>query len=121
MLIDHDSATRDQAVTNIVAARKRKTRELRVFRVHRPNWQAEHLIDMISWCGQITEPPVDYQHLGSAPGTAQLPRHSQIVERCIMLVTEACQNVSDYENQHALIVSCQAARKGRKRSNTKAD
>ena len=58
MLADRDSATRNQAVTDILAARKRKVRELRVFRVPRLNWQAEHLIDMISWFGQITEPPV---------------------------------------------------------------
>ena len=37
-----DSAVRDQAVANILAARKRKARELLVFRVPRLNWQAEH-------------------------------------------------------------------------------
>ena len=58
MLTDCDSAVRDQDVTKILAARKRKARELRVFRVPRLNWQAEHLTDMISWCGQVTEPPV---------------------------------------------------------------
>ena len=58
MLTDPDSAVTDQAATKILAARKRKARELRVFRVPRLNWQAGHLTDMISWCGQITEPPV---------------------------------------------------------------
>ena len=58
MLTDRDSAVRDQAVTKILAERKRKARELRVFRVPRLNWQVEHRTNMISWCGQITEPPV---------------------------------------------------------------
>ena len=58
MLAYRDSATRDQVPTKILAARKHKARELRAFRVSRLNWQAEHLIDMISWYGQITEPPV---------------------------------------------------------------
>ena len=58
LLADRDSATGEQAVTKILTAKKRKARELRVFCVTRLNWQAEHLIDIISWCGQITEPPV---------------------------------------------------------------
>ena len=129
MLTDRDSAVRDQAVTKILAARKRKARELRVFRVPRLNWQTEHLADMISWGGQVTEPPVtklmsDNEITSARDRSLELPRfpyHSQSVERCVKLVTEACQNVCSYKNRYALMVSRQAARKGRKRSNTKAD
>ena len=58
MLADYDNTKRDDAATKTLAARKRKARELSVFRVLRLNWQAEHLTDMISWCGQVTKPPV---------------------------------------------------------------
>ena len=105
MLADRDSATRDQAVTKILAAGKRKARELRVFRVPRLNWQAEHLIDMISWCGQITELPVtklmsDNEITSAWDRPPELPsfQATQSVERCIKLVTEACKNVCGYEN-----------------------
>ena len=129
MLTDYDGAVRNQAVTKIMAARKRKARELRVFRVPHLNWQAEHFSDMISWSGHVTEPPVtklmsDAEITSARDQPLELPSfpcHSQSVERCVKLVTEACQSVCGYENRHALIVSRQAARKGRKRSNTKAD
>ena len=49
MLADYDNTARDHAATKILAARKGKARELRVFRVLRLDWQAEHLTDMISW------------------------------------------------------------------------
>ena len=58
MLTDRDSAMRDQAVAKILAPQKRKAREMLVFRVPRLNWQVKHRTNMISWCGQITEPPV---------------------------------------------------------------
>ena len=99
-----------------------------MFRVLRLNWQAEHLTDMISWCGQVTKPPVTTltsDQITSArdrpPELPSFPRHSQSVERCEKLVTKACQNGCGFENRHALKVSRQAARKGRKRSNIKAD
>ena len=129
MLVDRDSAVRDQAVSKILTARKSKSRALRVFRVPRLNWQAEHFTEMISWCGQVTEPPVTKQLSDTEIKTARdhplelpsFPCHSQSVERCVKLVTEACQAVYGYENRHSMIVSRQAARKGRKRSNNKAD
>ena len=106
MLADRDSAVRDQAVANILAARKRKARELRVFRVPCLNWQAEHLTDMISWCGPVTEPPVtkllsDSEVISARDQPLELPSfpcHSLSVERCVNLVTEACQSVCGYEN-----------------------
>ena len=83
---------------------------------------------MISWCGQITEPPVtkltsDNEITSAWDRPLDLPSFpaTHSVERCVKFVTEACQNICDYENRHALIALSQAARKGRKRSNTKAD
>ena len=84
---------------------------------------------MISWGGQVTEPPVtklmsDNEITSARDRSLELPRfsyHSQSVERCVKLMIEACQNVCSYKNRYALMVSRQAARKGRKRSNTKAD
>ena len=125
---NHDSAARDQAAAKILAARKRKAHELRMFRVPHLNWQAEHLTDMISWCGQITEPPVtklmSYNVITSAWDRhlelPSLPRHSQcgkVRKVCYRGMPEYC----DYENRHVLIVPRQAARKCRIRSNTKAD
>ena len=129
MLTDPDRAVRELAVTRILAARKQNVRQLRVFRVPCLNWRAEHFTDMISWCGRITEPPVTKDLSDSEITSARdqplelpgFPCHSQSVERCVKLVTEASQSVCGYENRHALIVSRQSARKARKEFNTKDD
>ena len=130
MLTDYNTVG-DQATTKILAARKRKARELSrpfpVFRVLRLNWQTAYLTDMISWCDQVTKSPVtklmsdnEIARVRDRPlELHSFPRQLQSAERCIELVTEACQNVRGYENRHVL--SRQAAWKGRKRLNTKAD
>ena len=128
MLTDRDSAVRDQAVTKILAERKRKACELRAFRVPRLNWQAKHRTDMFSCCGQVTKPPVsklmsENEVTGARDQPLELPSfpcHPLSMERFVKLVTEVCQNACVYENRYAQLVSRHAARKGRKRSNTKA-
>ena len=129
MLTDLHSAVREQAVTKILAERKRKACKLRTFRVPRLNWQVEHRTDMISCCGQVTEPPVtklmsENEITSARDQPLELPSfpcHPQSMERFVKLVIEVCQNACGYENRYALLVSRQAARKGQKRSNTKAD
>ena len=88
MLTDYDNTVRDQAATKILTARKRKARELWVFRVLRLNWQTEYLPDMISWCGQVTKPPVTNLMSENEITSARdrplelpsFPHHSQSVE-----------------------------------------
>ena len=119
MLVDNRKPIREKAVDKILAARKRWSHQSRVFRVPPLNWEAESYDEIVSLAGHVTEPPVTRQmteqELQSArddpPTLPEFPCHSQSVERCVKMVTEASRAVFGQERRHALILSRQAARK----------
>ena len=127
MLADTEKLVRDVAVDKILTARKRSV-EVRAFRVPKLNWDCQTYTDMISW-STFSEPPATRHMPDEVIASArdkplsfpEFPCHAQSIERCVKLVTEASSRVFGYERRHAFIVSRQAARRQRRNTNTKAD
>ena len=105
MLTDSRPNIRELAVRRIQNARKRVTTDdIRIFRVPKINFSAEDYTDLINWQScVITEPPMtlkysdgDLQNIITnkiIPNFEKFPCHTQAVERCVKLVTEASQKV----------------------------
>lgn len=102
MLGDDRESVRDLAYRRILTARNKKDMGLRTFKVPSFNFDAEDYTDIIIWQNhQLTEPPLTLNMTGEylkaiakiGIGTCQLikdfPCHTQAVERCVKLVTEA--------------------------------
>lgn len=102
MLADDREIIRDLAYRRIVKARTEKAAGLRMFKVPSFNFDAEDYTNIITWrdC-EITEPPLTLNisdedlkaivksGLGTYQNIKDFPCHTQAVERCIKLVTEA--------------------------------
>lgn len=102
MLGDDREFVRDLAYRRILKARTENVQGLRTFKVPSFNFEAEDYTDLITWreC-TITEPPLTLNisdedlktFVKSGFSTCQnvkdFPCHTQAVERCIKLVTEA--------------------------------
>lgn len=103
MIADDRKFIRELALRRILKCRKSsaKTEDVRIFRVNELNFDCEDYVDLIDWQNvSISEPPltmgISDENLTSMicviPDEIpllQFPCHSQAVERCIKLVTEA--------------------------------
>lgn len=103
MLTDSREYVRELAVRRIIKARQNKQPSTRIFKIPKLNFSALDYIDLIEWreyC--VTEPPITMsksyeelkemvhskiQHLG------QFPCHTQAVERCVKVITNASSKV----------------------------
>ncbi|CAG5020765.1 unnamed protein product [Parnassius apollo] len=102
MLGDDREIIRELACQQILKARAENDQGLRTFKVPPLNFDAEDYTDLIKWqdC-KITEPPLTYNlsdeflkeivkcGLRTCQSIKDFPCHTQAVERCIKLVTEA--------------------------------
>lgn len=105
MITDERREIRELGIRRIIKARKVQ-KGIRVFDVPPLNFSASDYIDMINWTDcEVTEPPVtrgisdqDLEILLSDITTPKLefprfPCHTQAVERCVKVVTEASTSV----------------------------
>lgn len=124
MLTDERPHIKELALRRILKARRNKKDGLRVFKVPKLNFDAEDYVDLINWndC-EITEPPLTMQissdQLESLirkedvlPITfGKFPCHTQAVERCVKLVTEAALKVCTEEARNGYILAKLDARR----------
>lgn len=102
MLGDDMESIRELAYQQISKARSENAPGLRTFKVPALNFDAEDYTKIITWQEfEITEPPLTSNlsdealksivksGLGTIQNTRNYPCHTQAVERCIKLVTEA--------------------------------
>lgn len=106
MLADERQEIRNLAYRRILKARLEKNYGLRKFKVPSLNFDAEDYTDLINWQDhQITEPPLTLNisneflenivenGLSTHHNIKDFPCHTQAVERCIKLVTDASSSV----------------------------
>lgn len=106
MLTDERQHVRELGLRRILKAREIKTKAIRHFKLPSLNFDAEDYINLIDWQNtEVTEPPItsnisteDLKEFIRSPDTPMLdfpkfPCHTQAVERCVKLVTEAAKSV----------------------------
>lgn len=114
MLLDDRDHIRELALRRIIKARKAVSpTKRRIFKTPKVNFSAEDYTELIVWheC-QITPPPV-LQHISinelrimvqdKTLEIVDFPCHTQSVERCVKLVTEASQSVADARSRDGFI------------------
>src|SRR6218665_2401516 len=103
---------RELALHRILKARNSKaTRTVRRFRVPQLNFEASDYTELINWTDEVTEPPVIMNISDKSIAEKETPSlffprfpcHTQAVERCIKLVTEASTAVSGKRNRDGFI------------------
>jgi len=93
------------------------------------NADAKSLIDLIDWCSGITEPPLSCslttaqikQFVDTPMIVADWPSHTQSVERCIKMVTEASGHVYSQDRREGYIRSQILSRELMSRNRSKKD
>ena len=103
MLTDVRPNIRELGLRQILKARKNALPSIRVFKVLSLNLSAKDYVDLIDWhaTGTINEPPMTFgiseeellqfinQKETPSVTFPRLPCHTQAVERCVKIVTEA--------------------------------
>lgn len=111
MLAETDKAKRSRAVDTTLQCRQQQSRsnEVRQFVVPSINYSATDYVDMIDW-KEVYEPPVtmklsdeELAKLRDIPLTLHYPNHTQIVERCIKLVSDASKAVYGFDARDGFI------------------
>lgn len=116
MIFDNRRPIRELGLRRIIEARRVKSNSVRVFKLPKLNFQAADYIDIIIWAeSQITPPPildnvsdkvlkemVEKERLNDIAIPA-FPCHTQAVERCVKLVTEASMAVAGPKARDGLI------------------
>ena len=126
MLCDEDADKRKNAINAILNIRHSKNSKIkmnkarnRVFKVPELNWEVKEYTEIIPWrVENFTEPPVtktlsDEQLKEGYEKPLHIPKypvHSQYVERCVKLVSEAFRTVYGFEKRHGVCISRQCAR-----------
>lgn len=138
MLEDESEEVRRDGVLRILAARRdppapptdRLARGIRVNKLPNLNWEAEDWTKIIEWNKvELFEPTItkkitEAELLAAIEKPLELPNypcHSQSVERCVKLVSEASHQVYGADKRHGLILSQVASRKRRKCFESKKD
>lgn len=134
MLGDDREIERDLAYRRIIKARSENARGLRTFKVPSLNFDAEDYTDLIIWqyC-EITEPPLTLNvsdedlkvivknGLGTFQDIVKFPCHTQAVERCVKLVTEASSSVCGENKRDGFIRARLLSRQQMPNFNTKKE
>lgn len=103
MLTDTRNHIRELAVKRILQSRQNDVPH-RIFRIPKINFNAEDYIDLIDWSAcVVTEPPLtlnmsekqllDIVMKNEIPKFEKFPCHTQTVERCVKLITDASSKV----------------------------
>jgi hypothetical protein len=134
MITDDIPTVRKLGYKRIMKARVENHSDIRKFEIPKLNFEAHSYIDLIDWQkNAITEPPVlcfmeteeiqKYIELPDSPAynALQIPCHSQAVERCVKLVSEASSNVCGSADREGFIKSRLESRRIMPTFNTKAD
>ena len=138
MLESAEESIRCKAVKILLEARKNppKVSKMKVlkgvrrFSIPPLNWSARNWCDIIDWeTAKVHEPSIlkklDSDQLEASKSEPVIfpnfPLHSQSVERCVKLVTEASTKVVGEAKRHQHILSVVGARKIRKSCDTKKD
>lgn len=117
MLVDSRKHVRELAARRIQKARLKQptaTEEVRVFKVPSINFTAAEYTELIDWQSTtITEPPLaaaltnqELQEIIQGtfvPNFGKFPCHTQAVERCVKVVTEASLKVCDESSRDGYI------------------
>lgn len=123
MLVDSRRHIRELAVRRIQKARLQNSDRNRVFKVPSINVLAEDYIDLIDWQNYIvTEPPVtvklsnkDLENIVKetffVKNLGKFPCHTQAVERCVKIITEAALKVCGETSRDGYIRSKLEGRK----------
>lgn len=133
MMTDSRKSIRELALRRVMKVRSGGTQEaIRKFVVPTLNFEAKDYIDLIDWQGiNVTEPPVikflsdevisEVITSGDCSNInfPRFPCHTQSVERCVKLVTEASSEVFGMQRRDGLIRSRIASRKIMPKFNTK--
>lgn len=106
MLTDDRQHVRELSLRRILKAREVKTKGIRQFKLPSLNFDAGDYINLIDWQNiKVTEPPItsnisteDLKQFINSSATPMVdfpkfPCHTQAVERCVKLVTEAAKSV----------------------------
>lgn len=106
MLTDDKQHVRELGLRRILKAREVKTKGIRQFKLPSLNFDAADYINLIDWQNiKVTEPPItsnisteDLKQFINSSATPivdfpKFPCHTQAVERCVKLVTEAAKSV----------------------------
>ncbi|GBM08267.1 hypothetical protein AVEN_82947-1 [Araneus ventricosus] len=109
MLHDSRKHIRELAVRRILGAREKKTKTsggLRFFNLPKLNFEAADYVDFIDWSNcVVTEPPLTMhikdkdlkemckEELCPVLAFEEIPYHTQFVERCVKLISEAAMKV----------------------------
>ena len=115
-LADNDQKVRSFAVKKILEREPipDDRQEIRRFVMPKVNFQSKHYMDLVNWnSSDIYIPPViqflavnEIKSIVEAPYRfPDIPCHSQSVERCVKLVSEASSQVADYEKRHGFILN----------------
>lgn len=132
MLYDSRIFVKELALRRIMKA-KSNNNNLRIFTLPKLNFEADDYIDLISWTeNDITCPPIlqhmsieDIKDVISDPETnfsfVPYPCHTQAVERCVKLVTEASGSVVGSDRRDGFIKARIHSRKAMPQFETKKD
>ncbi|GBN04314.1 hypothetical protein AVEN_122428-1 [Araneus ventricosus] len=128
MLHDSRKHIRELAFRRILAARDNKTKNsggLRFFKIPKLNFEAADYIDLIDWSNCVViEPPLTMHIMNKdlremckeeqfpVLNFEEFPCHTQSVERCVKLISEAAMNACG-ETCKRWIYSCQTSSKER--------
>ncbi|CAH1108625.1 unnamed protein product [Psylliodes chrysocephalus] len=116
MIADERSHIKKLGIRRILKAKNQPPEKLRIFKIPDINWNAEDYTELINWSEcSITEPPLTMDIKNedflaaiknlSAINISKLPCHTQVVERCIKLVTEASNKVCEHSARDGFIRS----------------
>ena len=134
MISDERVKVRELGLRHILKARSEaaSSRDIRIFQIPNFKFDAKDYIDIIPWqeCS-VTEPPIlsrlsdedlkDFIKSNDIPKFEKSPCHTQSVERCVKLVTEASASVCGVEARDGFIRARVESRKCMPFFNTKAE
>lgn len=118
MISDERQHIRELGIRRILKARTQaKGKQVRLFNIPKINFNADDYYGLVDWT-RVTEPPLTMHisdeelkniiHNNQADALIDFPRfpcHTQAVERCVKLVTEAAAAVCGADARHGFILS----------------
>lgn len=136
MLTDNDKHIRELGCRRIIKARSLKHSGLRSFKIPKIDFKSNTYYDLIDWQSSnliLTEPPllreVTTEDLKKIVDDGNIkmftfpkfPCHTQSVERCVKLTTEASGSVAGQKSRDGFICARQNSRKLMPKFNSKKD
>lgn len=134
MLADNRQSIRQIAYLRILKARSEATPGIRKFSIPKINFEAPEYFDLVNWqTSQVTEPPLTVNWSAAKlkeivetgfdadEEILKFPCHTQTVERCIKLVTQASESVCGEKARDGFIRGRIQSRKCMPKFSTKSE